>query len=231
VIVVCYSVDNPVRLAFQWNWNPTLENPPMNPPQDDAATQRVAAALLAHRQRLWRLVHFRLHNSLQGRVDAEDVLQEAYIDACHRAEHFPEDGTEYIWLRLIVLQTLADTHRRHLGAKKRSVAREVHGVDGSINQTTSISIVGRLLGHLTSPSQAAIREELGSRLRQAIEAMGELDAEVLALRHFEELSNQEVANVLNITEKTASIRYVRALQRLRVLVQEIPDFDFGGKDL
>lgn len=197
----------------------------MNDTQQSPATQKVAAALLTHRQRLWRLVHFRLHDALRGRVDAEDVLQQAYIDACQRAEHFPDDGTDYIWLRLIVLQTLADTHRRHLGTQKRSVAREVQSSGAQHGQTTSISIVGRLLGHLTSPSQAAMREELGQQLRQAIEAMGELDAEVLALRHFEELTNQEVASVLNITEKTASIRYVRALQRLRSLVQNIPGFE------
>jgi RNA polymerase sigma-70 factor (ECF subfamily) len=172
------------------------------------------------------LVHFRLHNSLQGRVDAEDVLQEAYLDACQRAAHFPDDGTEYLWLRLIVLQTLADTHRRHLGARKRSVHRETR-VDGGANQSTSLSIVGRLLGHLTSPSQAAIRHELGNRLRAAIESMGELDAEVLALRHFEELSNSEVATVLGITQKTASIRYVRALQRLKGLLREIPGIELG----
>lgn len=200
----------------------------MHDMEQNPATQKVASALLLHRQRLWRLVHFRLHESLRGRVDAEDILQEAYLDACQRAENFPDDGTEYIWLRLIVLQTLADTHRRHLGTQKRSVAREVHAKIHSTNQSTSLSIVGRLLGHLTSPSQAAIREELGNSLRSAIEAMGELDAEVLALRHFEELTNQEVARVLGITEKTASIRYVRALQRLRSLIQDIPGFELSG---
>lgn len=170
---------------------------------------------------------FRLHEWLRSRVDAEDVLQEAYLDACQRAEHFPDDGTEYIWLRLIVLQTLADAHRRHLGTQKRSVAREIRSPVVNNGQTTSLSIVGRLLGHLTSPSQAAIREELGEQLRRAIEAMGQLDAEVLALRHFEELTNQEVASVLNITEKTASIRDVRALQRLRSLIQQFPGFELS----
>lgn len=195
--------------------------------EQNSATEKVAAALLTHRQRLWRLVHFRLHECLRSRVDAEDVLQEAYLDACQRAEHFPDDGTEYIWLRLIVLQTLADAHRRHLGTQKRSVAREIRSPDVNNGQTTSLSIVGRLLGHLTSPSQAAIREELGEQLRRAIEAMGQLDAEVLALRHFEELTNQEVASVLNLTEKTASIRYVRALQRLRSLIQQFPGFELS----
>ncbi len=199
-----------------------LANPSSDCGTAHHAERRVAAALLEHRQRLWRLVHFRMHESLRGRVDAEDVLQEAFIDACARSEHFPEDGTEYIWLRLIVLQTLADTHRRHLGAQKRSVAREANGPAQGNAASTSLSIVGQLLGHLTSPSQAAMREELGQALREAIEQMGPLDAEVLALRHFEEMSNQEVASVLDITEKTASIRYIRALQRLKGLLAKIP---------
>lgn len=201
---------------------------PAEGPQSVPDSARVAHALLEHRQRLWRLVHFRLHPALRGRVDPEDVLQEAYLDACQRVAHFPEDGSEYLWLRLIVLQTLADTHRTHLQTQKRAVTREVKNPAQAANQDTSLSIVQQLLAHLTSPSQVAIRAELGQQLRETIEAMGELDAEVLALRHFEELSNLEVAKVLNISEKTASIRYVRALRRLRHLLLQIPGFEFDA---
>lgn len=188
-----------------------------------ASESEVADALLRHRQRLWRLVHFRMHPSLRGRVDAEDILQEAYLDAVQRSDHFPSDGTEYLWLRLIVLQTLSDTHRRHLKTQKRSAYRETQGFNGNDQNSTSLSIVAQLLGHLTSPSQAVMREELGRSLREAIDGMGPLDAEVLALRHFEELSNQEIAAVLQITEKAASIRYVRALKRLKELLPQIPE--------
>lgn len=183
---------------------------------------RIAAAFLTHRERLWRLVHFRLDVCLRGRVDAEDVLQEAFLAAQQRAQYFPEDGSDYIWLRLVVLQTLSDVHRRHVAAQRRSTRRETHSLAHGPHAASSDSIVGQLLGHLTSPSQAAIRQELGEQLRTAISEMGELDAEVLALRHFEELTNQEVATVLNITEKTASIRYVRALQRLKTILERIP---------
>lgn len=184
----------------------------------------VAEALLEHRQRLWRLVHFRMHPALRGRVDAEDILQDAYLDAVARRGQFPRDGSHYLWLRLIVLQTLVDHFRRHVLAEKRSVTRETKNPPPAAENSTSLSIVGQLLGHLTSPSQAILREELGQSLREAIDQMGEIDAEVLALRHFEELSNQEIAAILGITEKAASIRYVRALQRLKDLLPKIPGF-------
>jgi RNA polymerase sigma-70 factor (ECF subfamily) len=188
------------------------------------ADQRVAAALLEHRQRLWRLVHFRMPAALRDRVDVEDVLQEVYLDAQSRAEHFPTDGTDYLWLRLVTLQTMTNLHRRHVQSQKRSVEREARRAGGTGGET-SVSIVHRLLAHLTSPSQAAMRQELSKRLRQAVDELDALDAEVLALRHFEELSNQDVARVLEISEKAASNRYIRALRRLKDLLAQIPGFD------
>ena len=52
--------------------------------------------------------------------------------------------------------------------------------------------------------------------------MDPLDSEVLALRHFDELSNDEVALLLGIPKGTASRRYVRALGRLRTALEAFP---------
>lgn len=184
--------------------------------------RQITDAFLESRQRLWGLAHFRMDNRLRGRVDAEDVLQEAFMAAVQRAEHFPADGSHYIWLRLIVLQTLTDIHRRHLGAGKRDVSRETTIAAGNAGNNTSFSLADCLLGRLTSPSAAAIRDEVGGQLREALEQMNAVDREVLALRHFEELTNQEVATILGISDKNASIRYVRALQRLKRILESIP---------
>ena len=54
--------------------------------------------------------------------------------------------------------------------------------------------------------------------------MDEIDREVLALRHFEELTNNEVAEVLGLQKSAASNRYVRALTRLRTILSEVPGF-------
>ncbi len=199
------------------------EPPRTNGPRDSA---RIAKLFDEHRARLRLLASFRLDPRLRGRVDVDDVLQESFVSASGRAEHAPhEDGTRaFLWLRLIVLQTLVDLHRRHLGAQMRDAEREVHWPTPAGSSDTSLSLVSRLVGQLTSPTHAARRAELGQLLRGALDRMDPIDREVLALRHFEELSNGEVAQVLGIQSNTASIRYVRALRRLRELLAELPGF-------
>ncbi|MCA9080226.1 MAG: sigma-70 family RNA polymerase sigma factor [Planctomycetaceae bacterium] len=206
-------------------------------PQRDATVEQVQAvrsgnvAVLAevfdlYRDRLWQIVNFRMDIRLRGRVDADDVLQEAYLDAEKRIQHFNEETPEtlFIWLRLITSQTLVDIHRRHLGTKIRDASRERSISGGWTSQSTTFSLSSHLLGHLTSPSQAALREELSKQLTIALDSMGELDREVLALRHFEELSNGETAKVLELSEQAASLRYVRALGRLKQILHRIPGF-------
>ena len=183
-----------------------------------------------NRERLWRMVNFRLDQRLRGRVDADDVLQEAYLDAAQRIEHFLNNTSMsfFVWLRQIVLQTMIDLHRQHLGAQMRNAAREVSLHGAAYPQATSISLAAHLLGNITSPSQAAMREEVSHQLEEALDSMSEIDREVLALRHFEELTNSEVAEVLGIQQKAASIRYVRAVARLKDILIQVPGF-FDGK--
>ncbi len=186
--------------------------------------QALARAFSRHRERLWQMVHFRMDRRLVGRVDEDDVLQDAYLDAATRLRHFEDRGASsvFLWLRLIVGQTLIDVHRRHLGAGMRSVRREVRTNNFFGSQATSVSIARQLLGRLTSPSHAAIRAELSDQLDTALAEVEPMDQEVLALRHFEELTNSEVAEVLGIQQKAASIRYVRALKRLKGVLSRIP---------
>jgi RNA polymerase sigma-70 factor (ECF subfamily) len=203
------------------------------PEQDDPLLARALAgdesafaeAFAQHRERLWRMVHFRLDRRLQGRVDADDVLQEAYLDGAKRLRHLAESQpmSLFLWLRLITGQTLIDVHRRHLGAKMRDAERE-ESIQQRLSEGTSVSLSFHLLAHLTSPSQAAQRAELTALVEEALGGMSDTDREVLALRHFEELTNSEVAKVLGIERKAASIRYVRALARLKSVLQRIPGF-------
>ena len=194
--------------------------------------EALAQAFSQYRSRLRNVVVFRMDAKMRGRTDPDDVLQEAYLQAAQRTEHFAKarqthaDASLFVWLRLIVTQTLVDSHRRHVGAQKRSAGREV-AIHGGSPRATSASIADCLLGHLTSPSQAAMREELGEKLKAAIATMSDTDQEIIALRHFEELTNGEVAEVLGIEVKAASIRYVRAIKRLKEVLQQIP----GVRDL
>lgn len=187
--------------------------------------QALAELFSLNRDRLWRIINFRLDSRLLGRVDADDILQEAYLDAAQRINHYLDDSTHtfFIWLRLIANQTLIDVHRRHLGAQMRDASRDM-SIHAHYAQATSMSIASQLLGNFTSPSQVAMRDEIASQLDKAIESMEPIDREVLALRHFEELTNSEVAEVLGIQQKAASIRYVRALKRLKDVVSKLPGF-------
>jgi len=179
-----------------------------------------------HRDRLWRMINFRLDPRLHGRVDADDILQESWLAAVQRIDHFLADATRsiFVWFRLIASQTLIDVHRRHLGTQKRNAAMEFSINRGWSANSTSSALSFHLLGHLTSPSQAALREELSNQLQTSLQSMNDIDREVLALRHFEQLSNKETAQILGISDQASSDRYMRALARLKNVLRVMPEF-------
>jgi RNA polymerase sigma-70 factor, ECF subfamily len=179
---------------------------------------RALGDLLArHRDRLRLMVQLRLDRRLLGRVDASDVIQEAYLEAALRLPEYlrQPDLPFFVWLRFLTAQKLLVLHRRHLGAKVRDAARDVSLFQGAVPEASSAALAAHLLGHRTTPSQAAIRAELRARLQDALDRLDALDREVLVLRHFEQLTNGETARVLGIRESAASQRYARALLRLK----------------
>jgi RNA polymerase sigma-70 factor (ECF subfamily) len=183
----------------------------------------VEAALAEHRARLRRMVALRLDRRLQGRVDPSDVIQEAYLDAARRLPEYlrePEPMPVFLWLRFLAVQALQLVHRKHLGAQARDAGREISIHGGRMPQATSAALAAQLLGHDTRASEAAIRAERKLRLEQALNQMDPLDREVLALRHFEQLSNAECARVLGLKETTATKRYIRALRKLKEILSD-----------
>ena len=179
--------------------------------------QALAEVFSLCRPRLRRMVQLRMDRRLQGRLDPSDVLQEAWLDASHRAGEYAAHPTMsfFLWLRLLTGQKLLEIHRRHLGAKLRDAGREVSLYRGALPQASSVCLAAQLLGRLTTASQAAIRAERQRQIQEALDELEPLDREILALRHFEELSNSEAAEALGLTKSAASNRYVRALKRLR----------------
>lgn len=188
-------------------------------------TQAVNELFARHRSRLRVMVRLRLNRRLQGRVDPSDVLQEAYLEVCKgfadyaRAPALPF----FLWLRQITGQKLIAAHRQHLGAQMRDADRELSLYRGALPLASSASLAAQLLGRLTSPTHAATRAELQVQVQEALNSMDPLDREVLALRHFEQLSNGETAEVLGIKKSAASNRYIRALERLKNILAGLPD--------
>jgi RNA polymerase sigma-70 factor (ECF subfamily) len=182
------------------------------------------ALLTRHADRLRRMVAFRLDQRLQGRIDPSDVIQDAYLEASkHLADYLRDPQLPFfLWLRGIAGNKLRELHRHHLGAQMRDAGREVSLYRGTMPETTSAALAARLLGHMTGPSEAAVRAEVKVRLQEALNSMDPLDREVLALRHFEQLSPAETAQVLAIKEKAAGMRYVRALRRLKDILTALP---------
>ena len=179
-----------------------------------------------YRDRLRRMVKLRMDRRLQGRLDASDVLQEAYLDVAKRATEYRENPKMpvFLWLRLITGQRLVALHRQHLGAQMRNVGQEVSLHRGALPPASSISIAAMLLGRMTSPTRAARRAELQERLQDILNAMDPIDREILTLRHFEELGNGETAQVLGISKSAASSRYIRAVMRLKKELAGVPGF-------
>lgn len=196
---------------------------------DDAA---LAAIFTQHRGRLRQMVLLRLDRRLQRRVDPSDVLQEAYLDISRRIAEYARDPIIplFLWMRLLTGQRLIDIHRHHLGAKMRDAGREVSLFRGALPEASSVSLAERLLGQITSASRVAQRAEMQVLLQEALNGMEPMDREVLALRHFEMLSNAECAQVLEISQRAASNRYIRAVGRLKGVLDNVPGFkDYAGE--
>jgi RNA polymerase sigma-70 factor (ECF subfamily) len=177
-----------------------------------------------HRERIWRMIRFRMDRRLAARIDPDDVLQEAFLAARTRIDNFLAEphGSFFVWLRMIALQTLFDQHRHHIGAEMRNAARDVR-LDTPDSGNTSLCLAAQLAGTITSPSQAAAGLELMQRLEQAIGTMAALDQEIIAMRHFEDLTNVESAEALGISPTAASNRYVRAIARLKEILTAFGD--------
>src|SRR5262249_5802499 len=177
-----------------------------------------------HRRRLRRMVRLRLDPRLQGRVDASDVLQEAFLEAAQRLAEYLRNPRMpfFLWLRFLTGQRLLAIRRRHLGTEARDAAREISLHQGAMPEASSACLAAQLMGKLTAPLQAVLRAEMKVRLQEAFNSLEPLDREGLALRHFDQLKNNETAEVLGITPSGASSRYLRPLKNLKAVLGRMP---------
>jgi RNA polymerase sigma-70 factor (ECF subfamily) len=168
-----------------------------------------------HRDDLKRVVGLRIGGQLAARLDASDVVQESFLDACTKADRYRHSRQVpfYIWLRGITHDRLRKLQRMHLGAKRRAAGRELQ-----LPERSSTSLAIQLISPASSPSTALRARELRRCVVRAIESLDEIDREVILMRHFERLSNAQVAQVMGIPASTATMRHGRALVKLKALL-------------
>lgn len=170
-----------------------------------------------HRRYLRQLVELRLDPKLRSRLDPSDIVQEAHLEAVRRLPDFLDARPMpfRLWLRQIAYDRTLKARRHHLGTARRSVGREM-----PLPERSSLMLVKQLFAHGSTPSQSMDRRELAQQLRRAIARLPEADREVILMRHFEGLSNQEAACLLEIDPGAVSKRHGRALLRLHRLLFE-----------
>jgi RNA polymerase sigma-70 factor (ECF subfamily) len=179
----------------------------------------LAALFDYYRPRLRQMLRLRMDGRMAARIDASDVLQEAYLDAARQVQGYLQQPKVaiYVWLRELAWERLLNLQRQHLGAKCRAVQREV-----PLPLESSAHLAKALLAQGPSPSQALLQEELRRRLQQALEKLEPADREVILMRHYEDMTNGEVAQALGLSASGATMRYGRALFRLKeILLAEL----------
>jgi RNA polymerase sigma-70 factor (ECF subfamily) len=179
--------------------------------------------LTAHREPLRRMIAVRLDPALARRIDASDVAQDAMLEASRRLQDYLRNPAMpfKLWLRLIAQDHIKDAHRRHRQAQRRSLDREQPLVPAGLTEQSSLDLAARFIDHELTPATAALRQEMEKNLQRAIAQMDDDDREILLMRHFDQLSNQEVAQALGLSEPAASMRCLRAQRKLRTIL--LPD--------
>ncbi len=187
----------------------------------DRARQGEAGAverlLEVHREPLRRMIGLRLDPALAGRVDASDIVQDVMLEVSQRlADYLRQPAMPFhLWVRHIAKDHMIDAHRRHRQAQRRSLDREQPLVPAGLADQSSLELAGQFLDREMTPATAAVRHELQRRMEQAVAGLDEDDREIVLMRHYEQLSNQEVATALGLSEAAASMRHLRAVRKLR----------------
>lgn len=175
-----------------------------------------------HSDSLHQMVSMRLDKRIRNRVGVSDVMQNVLMEASRRLHVYLESPVMpfHLWLRQIAKDRMIDAHRRHRVSAKRSVDREQHINAPRNSDQSSMDLARFFVDEGTSPEDNAIRKETAKKLQASIELLAERDAEVIKMRHFQNLSNQQIGDKLGLNEPAASMRYLRAIRRLRTIVLE-----------
>ena len=184
-----------------------------------------------HRVPIRRLVELRLDRKVQRRVDVSDVVQDVMIEASGRLEKYLADPQMafHLWLRQIAWDRIIDTYRRHRQSAKRNMDREQPMTSAASPDQSTLELAIQICDPALTPAAAATQREIAIKVESAIEKLNDQDREIILMRHYEHLSNLDIAEVLGINPPAASMRYLRAVRRLREVLQA-EDGDFRPAD-
>lgn len=191
----------------------------------DGQSDAVNRLLERHRDAVQRLVKMRLDNRIQRRVGVSDVVQDVMVEASRRLQQYLENPALdfHLWLRQIARDRIIDAHRRHRASAKRSVERERPLALAAADGHSTMELAAHLCDDQLTPAAAVAQKEMVQRVELAIAELNDQDAEIIVMRHYEHLTNQEVAQALQLTEPAASMRYLRAVRRLRSILERSSD--------
>jgi RNA polymerase sigma-70 factor (ECF subfamily) len=200
-------------------WPPIQDTQELLTQARDGDPAAVDQLLARYREPVRRMIDLRLDHAIAPRVDASDVVQEVLLEASRRLSEYLQHGSMpfHLWLRHIARDHLIDAHRRHRAAQRRSVDRE-RSLAPALSDDSSLHIAGELIDRELTPATAALRHEMQQRFQSVLANLDDDDREIILMRHFEQLSNQETAAALGLTEAAAGMRHLRAIRRLRTLL-------------
>jgi RNA polymerase sigma-70 factor (ECF subfamily) len=198
-----------------WPNSPDTQNLLDHAKQGEAGA--VDRLLEVHREPLRRMIGLRLDPALAGRVDASDIVQDVMLEVSQRLTDYLRNPIMpfHLWVRHIAKDHMIDAHRRHRQAQRRSLDREQPIVPNAFADQSSLELAAQFIDQDMTPATAAVRHELQKRMADAVAKLEESDREIVLMRHYEQLSNQEVATSLGVSEAAASMRHLRAVRRLR----------------
>ena len=211
-------------------WPNSLETEQLLKAAGKGRNEAVNALLERHRESLRRMIRARIDPVLGRRIDASDVVQDVLLEASQRLQDYLQDPKLPfgLWLRHLARDRMIDLHRRHRLAARRSIDRE-QSLNVSVeNSQSSLDLMAMLVNQDLTPAAASLKKELEQQFLAAVEQLEEHDRDMILMRHFEGLSNSEVADLLELSPSAAGMRYLRALRRLRLLLGQPEDTSSAG---
>lgn len=175
-----------------------------------------------HRDAIRRMIDLRMDRVLERRVDASDIVQDVLIEANRRLNDYLKDPVMpfHLWLRQMAKDRLIDAHRRHRVAARRSMDREQPLNAATKDEQSALDLAVQLRDREMTPAAAATWHELERRFQEACSKLDPQDQEIIVMRHFERLSNSEIATALGLSAQAASMRHLRAMRRLRTHLED-----------